>query len=173
MRAYRAPSRNNLSENGSFIAVLLDRPTGDRSDEQAHGRSPGSRAYRRRRLPGSRSSGVRRRHAADSRGGGHGLAKPTVFPFHPLRQRDRARLVSQLRGVLSNRHFRPTLLISSWARPWTWRRYSIALRGFVFPLFEAGQARLADPRYGGSIRRVSLCGPPTAKILSSSRHRRA
>ena len=90
-----------LDGNRSFIAALLDRPTGDRSDEQAHGRSPGSRAYRLRRLPGSRSSGVRRRHAADSRGGGHGSAKPTVFPFHPLRQRDRTRWMFQLRGAFS------------------------------------------------------------------------
>ena len=93
---------NILNGYRSVITALLDRPTGDRSDEQAHGRSPGSRAYRRRRLPGSRSSGVRRRHSADSRGGGHGSAEPTVFPFHPLRQRDRTRWMSQLPGALSN-----------------------------------------------------------------------
>ena len=46
----------------------------------------------------------KRRHAAHSRGGGHGSAKrPTVFPFHPRsRSRDRARVMSQLREGLSN-----------------------------------------------------------------------
>jgi hypothetical protein len=46
----------------------------------------------------------KRRHAAHSRGGGHGSAeRPTVFPFHPRsRSRDRARVMSQLREGLSN-----------------------------------------------------------------------
>ena len=45
----------------------------------------------------------KRRHAAHSRGGGHGSAKrPTVFPFHPRsRSRDRARVyVPASRGVV-------------------------------------------------------------------------
>ncbi len=44
-----------------------------------------------------------RRHAAHSRGGGHGSAKrPTVFPFHPRsKSRDRARVyVPASRGVV-------------------------------------------------------------------------
>ena len=49
----RAVAEKSESEKECSSKALLDRPTGDRSDENAHGRSPGSRAYRRRRLPGS------------------------------------------------------------------------------------------------------------------------
>jgi hypothetical protein len=63
-------------------------------------------AYRRRRLPRPMKSPVarKRRHAAHSRGGGHGSTKkPTVFPFHPRAQsRDRTGFMSQLREGLSN-----------------------------------------------------------------------
>ena len=123
--------------NGSMLArigsgqviALLGRPSGGVAEFIGARQVSWLAAYRRRRLPGLESSPVARKASArrsQSRGRPRIGERPTVFPFHPLaRSRDRARLMFQLRGGLSNEGDRSTRqrlaradhVLTRWARP--------------------------------------------------------